>query len=100
MEEFTRSFNGQFVYFNDIVASISDELPHPLPPVTFSKADLRALQLHQASAQDAINSTVLNAAARAKTQAIQAIGGMPVKQLTSGSSNSAYLTPTQITLRQ
>lgn len=82
VDEFTASFNGQFTYFNEVLANIAGQLPHELPAVKFSKGDLAQFELQQLSAADLIKSVVEKTAVRARQQAIQSMGAAPVKELT------------------
>lgn len=82
LDKYIESFNGQFEWFNEVLAAISGELQYPLPAVTFTKFDLAAFDLQRNSSKDLINSIIDKVASRAKQQALQSIGGLNAKALT------------------
>ncbi len=81
VDSFISTFNGQFEWFNKVLADISGDLTYPLPAVVFSKADLVDFDLQQANAKTIIKSAVEAAATRVKLQAVQSVGGLPIKAL-------------------
>lgn len=88
LKEFTDSFNGQFEWFNKVLESISGELVQPLPAVTFKKSDLVALDMSRIASQDVIRAVVDKVGTRAKMQALQSIGALTPKQLTTQLENT------------
>lgn len=83
LENYSASFNGQFEWFNKVLANISASLDDPLPAVDFTKGDMAIFDLQKTASRDIISGVVEKTASRAKVQALQAIGGLDSKQLTA-----------------
>lgn len=80
-ERYAESFNGQFVWFDKVLAAINADLVRPFNAPKFTKADLAEFRAYQLNSEELLNSVVSKIAGRAKTVALLKAGGLPVKAL-------------------
>lgn len=78
---YVKSFDGQFTFFNDVLAAISDDLKFPLPAVTFDAHDGVEFEAIKIGTRDLLNDVLIKTADAAKRQALLSVGAINTKQL-------------------
>ena len=81
LENYTRSFDGQFTHFGNIIDFINDNLVRPLPEVNFGTTDLAEFEAAKITAGETLKETINKVASNAKQQALLGVGAMDVDEL-------------------
>lgn len=82
VQEYVRTFNGQFDFFQDTLDLLGKEIGRDLT-ITFSARDKRLFVQQQVSTVQMLDSVVDQVAANAERSAMFSVGGLKVGQLTA-----------------